>query len=127
MSRSECSFDGCTRPTDSRGLCAGHYQQQRRGLPLHPLLRDYHDSFAPPVADGWQQRAACAEQAWDTDHDAQRMICAVCPVASECLEVGMAQPDLRFLAQESGNLPLWGGLTHRELWQEKRRRERRAT
>ncbi len=32
-----CRFKGCGRPDVARGLCAGHYQQQRRGAALTPL------------------------------------------------------------------------------------------
>ena len=32
-----CSFPGCGRLVQARGLCAGHYQQQRRGQVLRPL------------------------------------------------------------------------------------------
>lgn len=32
-----CAFEGCTRPTDARGLCNTHYIQQRKGLELRPI------------------------------------------------------------------------------------------
>jgi hypothetical protein len=32
-----CSFDGCTKPHVTRGLCSGHYQQFWLGKPLTPL------------------------------------------------------------------------------------------
>lgn len=32
-----CTFDGCDRPVQARGLCPGHYQQQRRGEDPKPL------------------------------------------------------------------------------------------
>ena len=32
-----CSFPGCTKKVQSRGLCNGHYEQQRLGRPLAPL------------------------------------------------------------------------------------------
>lgn len=35
--KGDCSFDGCTRPRLSKGLCSGHYQQQARGKGLTPL------------------------------------------------------------------------------------------
>lgn len=34
-----CTFEGCGRPSASRGLCAGHYCQLREGRPLQPLRR----------------------------------------------------------------------------------------
>lgn len=32
-----CDFDGCDKPVQSAKLCAGHYQQKRRGKLLTPL------------------------------------------------------------------------------------------
>lgn len=32
-----CSSEDCERPARARGLCAGHYQQQRKGQELRPL------------------------------------------------------------------------------------------
>lgn len=32
-----CTFDGCGKPHMARGLCNGHWQQQRRGQELRPL------------------------------------------------------------------------------------------
>lgn len=32
-----CAFAGCDKSVDCRGLCTGHYQQQRLGKPLTPL------------------------------------------------------------------------------------------
>lgn len=32
-----CSFEGCGRPVDGRGLCGGHIQQDRAGHALRPL------------------------------------------------------------------------------------------
>ena len=34
----ECSFEGCERKMKARGLCNTHYEQQRRGLPLQPIV-----------------------------------------------------------------------------------------
>lgn len=33
----ECTFDGCTKKLDARGLCNGHYYQWRSGRQLQPL------------------------------------------------------------------------------------------
>lgn len=33
-----CSFPGCGGPHHALGLCGSHYQQRRRGVPLHPIL-----------------------------------------------------------------------------------------
>lgn len=32
-----CSFEGCDRKVDCKGLCGGHYSQQKYGKPLTPL------------------------------------------------------------------------------------------
>jgi hypothetical protein len=34
-----CAFTGCDRPVQGRGLCTGHYQQQKRGAVLTPLRK----------------------------------------------------------------------------------------
>jgi hypothetical protein len=34
-----CSFDGCESPRRTKGLCAGHYSQLRRGIELQPIGR----------------------------------------------------------------------------------------
>ena len=34
---SNCTFDGCVKKHYAKGLCDGHYQQQRRGEQLRPL------------------------------------------------------------------------------------------
>lgn len=37
MSKRICSFPDCSKPYEAKGLCHGHYVQQRRGQPLRPL------------------------------------------------------------------------------------------
>lgn len=32
-----CAFETCDRPVKGKGLCSGHYQQQRTDKPLRPL------------------------------------------------------------------------------------------
>jgi hypothetical protein len=34
-----CTFEGCGKNAVAKGKCWGHYAQQRRGTPLHPLGR----------------------------------------------------------------------------------------
>lgn len=41
----ECTFDGCDRSVESRGLCAAHYAQSRRGTQLHKVNRSPEDRF----------------------------------------------------------------------------------
>ncbi|WDS61321.1 HNH endonuclease [Satellite phage MiniFlayer] len=33
----KCAFGACERTAVTKGLCSGHYQQQRRGVELTPL------------------------------------------------------------------------------------------
>jgi hypothetical protein len=35
--RPRCSFEGCGRADNGKGLCAAHRAQQRRGVPLVPI------------------------------------------------------------------------------------------
>lgn len=37
MKPTKCSFDGCDSPVLAKGLCNGHWQQQRKGKELRPL------------------------------------------------------------------------------------------
>lgn len=39
MADRSCTFDGCGRPAESRGLCHAHYQQWRKGKDLSPVAR----------------------------------------------------------------------------------------
>lgn len=33
----QCTFDGCYRKLNAKGLCKAHYSQQRNGKPLTPI------------------------------------------------------------------------------------------
>lgn len=37
MNDRTCTFESCTKPHLAKGLCSGHWHQQRRGVPLKPL------------------------------------------------------------------------------------------
>ncbi len=37
-----CSYSGCAKKSVCKGLCAAHYQQQRKGEELKPLQVQYH-------------------------------------------------------------------------------------
>lgn len=37
MQSTKCSFPGCDKPRRTKGLCKGHWHQQRRGQELRPL------------------------------------------------------------------------------------------
>lgn len=51
-----CSFEGCDRPRYGHGLCNGHWQQRRRGVPL--------STFRPP-------RGVCKITGCGQQHSAQ--------------------------------------------------------
>lgn len=38
MQSTKCSFPGCDKPRKARGLCSGHWQQNRKGRTMRPLL-----------------------------------------------------------------------------------------
>jgi hypothetical protein len=53
-----CGFTGCGRPHEARGLCAGHYLQQRRGKPITALrvemtLSERIDLHTDKTGDCW--------------------------------------------------------------------------
>lgn len=41
----ECSFSGCMNSVKASNLCSGHYQQQKRGVPLVPLQKRTRKGF----------------------------------------------------------------------------------
>lgn len=47
MANVTCTFDGCGFPATGRGLCAAHYAQSRRGIPLRPVRRDKRTDGGP--------------------------------------------------------------------------------
>lgn len=52
-----CSFEGCEKPHEAKGLCSGHYQQVRKGNPLRPLQKpvigcDFPECEKPHNANG---------------------------------------------------------------------------
>lgn len=44
----QCTFPGCTNPHDAKGLCKGHYAQQRLGKPLEALYSRKRRDHEPP-------------------------------------------------------------------------------
>lgn len=66
----------------------------------------------------WDTRAACSNMEADTFFDENmtaeaKLVCAKCPVATECLEWALA-------TGEKGGV--WGGMDERERQKERRRR-----
>ncbi len=41
-----CSVDGCPKPVEKSGLCAGHRKRKARGVPVDEPLRTYGDKWA---------------------------------------------------------------------------------
>lgn len=65
-----CSGPECQRPIYTRGLCRGHYQQDRKGKPLQPL-RDINRNDSPCSFDGCE-RSVVAKGLCDTHYSQQR-------------------------------------------------------
>ena len=67
----------------------------------------------------WMNDAHCLNALWRTlDLDAQRAICAGCPVSAQCLDLGrqvLADADRASRKDTIATLDLWGGLTLREI------------
>lgn len=65
----ECSFDGCARGAESRGLCGSHYAQQRAGRRLEPI-RPYRARADLSHIPAEQRRQVIqAAHAYDLEHD----------------------------------------------------------
>ena len=56
-----CSVDDCGRPVQARGLCPGHYQQQRNGEPFTPLRTARGEGDRVTVSMTRQLRTRAAE------------------------------------------------------------------
>jgi WhiB family transcriptional regulator, redox-sensing transcriptional regulator len=77
-----------------------------------------------PMDLSWRQRAACRGLSTDIfypvsddDADIAKSICAVCPVAEECLEFALAERERE---------GIWGGATERERRRIVRQRRKSA-
>ena len=74
--------------------------------------------------ESWSERALCSGPEYPTDlffsnktTEQARKVCEKCPVKEPCADEGMR-------LGENGH-GMWGGLTHDELMQERRRRARK--
>jgi len=65
----DCWFPGCDKKVQSRGLCNGHYEQERRGKELRPLR-----SFVPGGAVCHCGKRAKARGLCQEHYDAQRTL-----------------------------------------------------
>lgn len=54
-----CSFPGCSHPILAKGLCAAHYQQQLRGVPLFAINSTRRRNGSPPRTEFVEQ--PCSE------------------------------------------------------------------
>lgn len=50
----QCSFDGCSKKLSARGLCPGHWKQQRLGKPLTPI-KARRDAGEGTVENGYKR------------------------------------------------------------------------
>lgn len=53
-----CSFDGCSKKHGAKGLCYGHYQQQKAGKALRPL-RIHHYKTLEDILSNTEQDGEC--------------------------------------------------------------------
>jgi hypothetical protein len=58
-STKKCSFPGCEKPLESRGLCTGHANQSRRGRLLTPLAARKHRRKSSSYPELTCDEAAC--------------------------------------------------------------------
>ena len=58
---STCSFEGCDKPIMGKGLCAGHYHQQRRGQELRPLRKRTSPETERLRAHGLRKCTECGQ------------------------------------------------------------------
>lgn len=60
MTEKLCSFEGCDMPIKGKGLCEGHYSQQRRGEELRPLRKRVSKAEAEHLrAQGLKKCSGC--------------------------------------------------------------------
>ena len=61
-----CSFEGCDKPSRSKGLCQGHYHQDRKGQELKPLRPQKGGRKAKP-ANAAPRKAKINTVAWHNE------------------------------------------------------------
>ncbi len=135
-----CSFHGCAKPAISKGLCAGHYRQQRRGEILRPLQTQHHGlseyarfmrwvEVAKPTecwqwkgsrkSGGWHGQFRAADGGNELAHRvAWRLLKGEIPqgmfVLHRCDNPACCNPSHLFLGNQSDNA--------RDMWEKRRAR-----
>lgn len=115
------------------GTLAGYELHRRQDSPVcarckraRNQYQQYGDTTPAPtrtVLDtGWMTRSACLgiSEFPDWPYEQQQPYCQACPVASDCLEFGLAQSEI------VKDCATYGGLTGRDLIEERRRRRAAA-
>jgi hypothetical protein len=63
-----CSVDSCELPVAAKGLCAAHYQRQRKGVPLDAPMRKRRETFELCTVPGCDEasfsRKMCQRHYW---------------------------------------------------------------
>ena len=65
MSERICTTPGCDKPNYSRGLCAGHRMQVRRGQELRPLGLPRRDARPPKGTKPRKRKDTGLPKGWD--------------------------------------------------------------
>lgn len=67
----KCLFESCENNLYAKGLCSGHYSQQRRGKELHPIIIKSNSSILPCSFEGCvnkQQAKGLCGAHWRQQH-----------------------------------------------------------
>jgi hypothetical protein len=75
-----CAFDGCTKKGNRRGLCPGHYRQQRLGQELRPLRikRHLHKDKDGRVCTKCDEYKPWSEFYWHKSNSGHYACCKEC-------------------------------------------------
>jgi hypothetical protein len=105
----ECSFAACRKPVKERGLCTGHAQQERRGIPLRPLRYCKPNGTGSVNREGyktiWERKKVRLEHRVVMERHLGREL-----VAGETVH----HKNGNRLDNRIENLELWAGGSHRQ-------------
>jgi hypothetical protein len=80
-----CSFEGCGRRVEARGLCHAHYEQLREGRPVAPLKPNRGAAPAAPCSFGGCGRPASARGLCDAHYSQQQRGAVLAPLRARGL------------------------------------------